>query len=195
VAGGAAGITVKQVILIGVKRAAFSNEAGIGTAPMAHGAARTTEPVREGLVAMLGPFIDTIVICSLTAVVILSGTDPGTGEVKGVSLTAEAVESYLGPAGRFVLVIVVLLFGISTMIGYSYYGKKCFSYLFGARRANWYTWIYLFGLFVGGVWSAQAVINLIDTCFAMMALPNMIATLILAPHVLRATRSYFERRT
>ncbi|HVS65209.1 MAG TPA: alanine/glycine:cation symporter family protein [Thermoanaerobaculia bacterium] len=191
--GGAAGVAFAQVVQIGVKRAAFSNEAGIGTAPLAHGAAKTTEPVREGLVAMLGPFIDTIVICSITALVILTSTNAGAGEVEGVSLTSEALESTLGAWAPHVLVVVVTLFAVSTMISYSYYGKKCFAYLFGADRAEIYSYLYLGGLFLGSVWTASMVINLIDTTFAMMAIPNMVATLLLAPKVVEATRDYLAR--
>ena len=192
-AGGAAGIAWKTVIQTGIKRAAFSNEAGIGTAPMAHGAARTTEPVREGLVAMLGPFIDTVVVCTLTALVVLSAGQWRGVNVKGAALTAGAFESALGPAGELLFVVVIVLFGITTMFGYSYYGKKCFSYLFGAHRGAIYDYIYLGMLFAGSVWSAKMVVNFVDTAFALMALPNMIATLILAPRVMEATRRYFSR--
>lgn len=192
-AGGFAGITVGTVIQTGIKRAAFSNEAGIGTAPMAHGAARTAEPVREGLVAMIGPFIDTLVISSLTAFVILTGAPwRGTG-IQGVSLTAEAFKASMGSPGQLILVIVVTLFGLSTMFGYSYYGQKCFSYLFGAQYSRLYDLFYLAMLLVGAVWSARMVVNLVDTAFALMALPNMVATLILAPRVMRWTRDYFSR--
>jgi alanine or glycine:cation symporter, AGCS family len=191
--GGAAGVAFAQVVQIGVKRAAFSNEAGIGTAALAHGAAKTTEPVREGLVAMIGPFIDTIVVCSITALVILTSTNAGAGDVEGVSLTAQALSSSLGGWAQHVLVVVITLFAVSTMIGYSYYGKKCFAYLFGAERAEVYNYLYLGGLFTGSVWTAAMVINLIDVTFALMALPNMIATLILAPRVMEATRDYLAR--
>ena len=192
--GGAAGIAFAQVIRIGVKRGVFSNEAGLGTAAMAHGAARTKEPVREGLVAMLGPFIDTIVVCSLTAFVILAtGLWQGADGVEGVTLTIRAFESSLGTAGRPLLVIAAVLFGFSTMIGYAYYGRKCFSYLFGAQRARMYDVFYLGMLFAGAVWSAASVINLIDTAYALMALPNMIAVLWLSPKVMTETRAYFKR--
>lgn len=192
-AGGASGIAVREVIQTGVKRAAFSNEAGIGTAPMAHGAAKTREPVREGLVAMIGPFIDTIVICTLTALAILAAGDWRMEGVAGVSLTVQAFEGALGPLGKLGLVAIVLLFGVSTMIGYSYYGKKCFSYLFGAGRGRAYDAFYVVMLFVGAIWSVDLVINLLDTAFALMALPTMTATLILAPRVLEASRDYFRR--
>ncbi len=192
--GGAVGIAWSKVVQTGVKRAAFSNEAGLGTAPMAHGAAKTSEPVREGLVAMLGPFIDTVVICSLTAFVILStGLWRGGGGVQGVTLTVDAFESVLGVTGRLILVTMVVLFGFTTMVGNSYYGRKCFAYLFGAERARIYDVFYMGMLFVGAVWSVGAVVNLIDTAYALMALPNMIATLVLAPRVMAATRVYFQK--
>lgn len=191
----AAGITFSQVISIGMRCAVFSNEAGLGTAAMAHGAAKTKEPVREGLLAMVGPFIDTIVVCSLTAFVILSTGLWRAGEgVEGVTLTVRAFESVLGGGGRLTLVVVASLFGFSTMIGYSYYGRKCFGYLFGAERARIFDVIYLTALFIGALWSASAVINLIDTAYALMALPNMIATLWLAPRVMEATREYFQKK-
>ena len=193
-AGGAAGIAFAEVVRVGVKRGVFSNEAGLGTAAMAHGAARTKEPVREGLVAMLGPFIDTIVVCSLTAFVILAtGLWQGVEGVEGVTLTIRAFETTLGTAGRPLLVIAAVLFGFSTMIGYSYYGRKCFSFLFGARRARLYDVFYLGMLFAGAVWSAASVVNLIDTAYALMAWPNMIAVLWLSPKVMTATRDYFRR--
>ena len=192
-AGGAQGIAVREIIQTGVKRAAFSNEAGIGTAPMAHGAARTREPVREGLVAMIGPFVDTIIVCTLTALTILAMTDWRSGDVEGTSLTLQAFEASLGAGGKFGLILIVTLFGVSTMIGYSYYGKKCFSYLFGAGRARIYDVFYLGMLFLGAIWSLDVVINLLDSAFAFMALPTMVATLILAPRVVRETRAYFKR--
>ncbi|MEE2775987.1 MAG: alanine/glycine:cation symporter family protein [Acidobacteriota bacterium] len=191
--GAMAGIGFATVVRVGVRRAAFSNEAGVGTAPMAHGAAKTKEPVREGLVAMLGPFIDTIIVCSLTAFVILSSGLWMTQGVEGVSLTSRAFSSVMGSAGPIMLTFVVVLFGASTMVGYSYYGRKCFIYLFGAEHGRWYEFFYLGGIFVGALWSRQAAINLLDIMFVMMALPNMIATLLLSPRVVAETRRYFRR--
>ncbi|HRR26169.1 MAG TPA: sodium:alanine symporter family protein [Acidobacteriota bacterium] len=194
VAAGAAGSTWLVVVLTGVKRAAFSNEAGIGTAPMAHGAARTNEPIREGLVAMVEPFVDTVVVCSLTATAILvTGVwEPGA-PLQGIALTAKAFEVGLGVWGPPILTLVALLFGLSTMFGYSYYGRKCFAFLAGAERARYYDYFYLATLFVGSVWTARMVVNLVDTAFALMALPNMLAVLWLSPRVMRAARKYFER--
>ena len=142
---------------------------------------------------MMGPFIDTIVVCSLTAFVILSSGSWRSEEIQGVSLTTQAFEAVLGDFGKMALVAIVLLFGITTMFGYSYYGRKSFSYLFGAENGRIYEFFYLVMLFVGAVWSAGMVVNLIDTTFAMMALPNMLAVLLLAPKVMEATRDYFSR--
>ncbi len=193
--GAAAGIGLMTVIQTGIKRAAFSNEAGIGTAPMAHGAARTREPVREGLVAMMGPAVDTLLICTLTAVIVLvSGHWRDAGGIQGVTLTAQAFEAALGGLGRPLLTVIVLCFALSTMFGYSYYGKKCFSYLFGAEHARIYDWFYLMTIWVGSVWTAGMVVNLIDTAFALMAFPNMLAVLMLSPRVMAAARDYFARR-
>jgi AGCS family alanine or glycine:cation symporter len=194
VVGGATGIAVSRVIATGVKRAAFSNEAGVGTAPLAHGAAKTDEPVREGLVAMLGPFIDTILVCSMTAFVILTSGIKTENEMEGVVLTSRVFESAMGPFGKLLLSFIVASFAISTMVGYSYYGRKCFSYLVGQRRGHYYNYFFIVTLVAGAVWNVETVINILDTSFALMALPNMIATLLLAPHVVRATRAYFDRQ-
>lgn len=195
----ATGGAVGTVIIVGVKRAAFSNEAGVGTAPMAHGAAKTKEPVREGLVAMLGPLIDTLVICTMTALVILSSDEsllgaPLEGDVAGVSLTSQAFESTLGTAGSMVVTLSVVLFAMTTMFGYSYYGRKCLSYLVGQQRGKVYNYAYLASLGVAALGPAALVIDVLDTAFALMALPNMIATLILAPRVVDATKDYFARQ-
>ncbi|GAB4129170.1 MAG: sodium:alanine symporter family protein [Acidobacteriota bacterium] len=195
-AGAAAGIGLMAVIQTGIKRAAFSNEAGIGTAPMAHGAARTTEPVREGLVAMMGPAVDTLLICTLTALIVLvSGHWRDAEGIQGVTLTAQAFETALGGLGRPLLTGIVICFALSTMFGYSYYGKKCFSYLFGAERSRLYDWFYLATIWVGSLWTARMVVNLIDTAFALMAFPNMLAVLLLSPRVMAAARDYYARRT
>lgn len=191
--GGAAGIGFFTVVQTGVKRAAFSNEAGIGTSPMAHGASRNDEPIREGLVSMIEPVVDTIIVCSLTAFIILSGGHWQSAEgIQGVALTAGVFETAMGESGKFLLTIIVLLFGLSTMFGYSYYGRKCFSYLFGAEHSRFYDWVYLASLWAGAVWSAGMVVNLIDTAFALMAFPNMVALLLLSPRVMRAARRYFR---
>lgn len=189
--GGGAGLAFREVLITGIRRAAFSNEAGIGTAPLAHGAAKTREPVREGLIAMLGPFIDTNIICTLTALVILA--TGATGSEDGVVLTANAFEAALGEYGRYLLTIIIVLFALSTMISYSYYSLKCASYLFGQRFGGWYIYVYLATLPIAAVWTQDTVINILDTCFAAMSVPTLIGALLLSPRVARAMREYFLR--
>lgn len=189
--GGGTGVAFRQVLITGVKRAAFSNEAGIGTAPMAHGAAKTKEPVREGLIAMLGPFLDTHVVCTMTALVILSTGVPATDD--GVVMTVSAFEKAMPGIGSILLTIVIALFSISTMISYSYYSQKCARYLFGHVFGGRYVYIYIISIFFAARWSQDLVINMLDTAFALMAIPTVISTLILAPKVLAATKDYFQR--
>ena len=189
--GGGAGIAFKEILIVGVKRAVFSNEAGVGTAALAHGAARTSEPVREGLVAMIGPFIDTHLICTLTALVILtSGVAPHDA---GVVMTALAFESSMPGFGASVLAIVFTLFALSTMVSYAYYSQKCARYLFGKRRGGHFIYVYLLLLPCGAVWHPTTTINIIDSAFALMVIPNLIACIYLAPKVLEATSDYFRR--
>lgn len=189
VMGGAVG----SVIITGARRAAFSNEAGIGTAPMVHGASKNREPVREGLIAMLGPFIDTIVVCTLTALVIMVTGVWKSGEHDGVLLTLSAFDAALPGFGRYLLMLAVLIFALSTMFTYSYYGHKCFNYLFGQEKANYYNYFYLGTIVVGAVTSLGVVMSFVDGMYAVMAFPTMISTLYLAPKVKAATKDYFER--
>lgn len=189
--GGATGVTVREAMVTGVQRAAFSNEAGIGTAPMAHGAARTREPVREGLIAMLGPFIDTNIVCTMTALVILaSGV---SGSESGVLLTTSAFETALPGVGAYLLAVVIVLFSLSTMLSYSYYSLKCARYLLGERLGGRYVWVYLGTLPLAAMFSQSIVLNMLDTAFALMAIPTLTAALLLSPQVLAATRDYFAR--
>jgi AGCS family alanine or glycine:cation symporter len=189
----AAGGAVGAVIIIGARRAAFSNEAGIGTAPMVHGASKNNEPIREGLIAMLGPFIDTIVVCTLTALVILLTGVWQTTESDGVRLTLAAFDTALPGVGRYLLMVAVLIFALSTMFTYSYYGHKCFNYLFGADKADYYNYFYLITIVAGAVASLQVVVSLVDGMYAVMAIPTMISTFYLAPKVKAASKDYFQR--
>jgi AGCS family alanine or glycine:cation symporter len=189
VMGGAVG----SLIVVGVQRAAFSNEAGIGTESLAHGAAKTKEPVREGLVAMLGPAIDTLLICTMTALAILVTGVWQTTEANGVTLTLNAFNEAMPGIGTFVLMISVASFSISSMLTYSYYGTKCWSYLAGAQRAHWYNYFYILTLVVGAVVSIDTVVNLIDGSFALMAIPTMTSAILLAPKVREAARDYMRR--
>ncbi|MEZ5358709.1 MAG: sodium:alanine symporter family protein [Candidatus Zixiibacteriota bacterium] len=189
--GGGAAIAFREVLVNGVKRAAFSNEAGIGTAPMAHGAAKTKEPVREGLIAMLGPFLDTNIVCTLTALVILSSGVSAADD--GVVMTVNAFEHGMPGYGRYILTLVIILFSVSTMISYSYYSLKCSRYLFGYKFGSYYVYVYILSLFVSSIWTQDMVINILDTSFAMMAIPTLVGTLLLSPRVLRETKEYYKR--
>jgi AGCS family alanine or glycine:cation symporter len=187
------GGSVGAVIVIGARRAAFSNEAGIGTAPMVHGASKNKEPIREGLIAMLGPFVDTIVVCTLTALVILLTGVWKTSENDGVKLTLEAFELGIPVVGKYLLMLSVLVFALSTMFTYSYYGHKCTNYLFGADKAKYYNFFYLGMIVVGAVASLEVVVSLVDGMYAIMAFPNMIAAIYLSPKVRAASKDYFAR--
>ncbi|TVP44481.1 MAG: alanine:cation symporter family protein [Mongoliibacter sp.] len=189
----AMGGAIGAVIVIGARRAAFSNEAGIGTAPMVHGASKNNEPVREGLIAMLGPFIDTVVVCTLTALVILLTGVWESTENDGVRLTLSAFEMALPGFGKYLLMMAVLVFALSTMFTYSYYGHKCFIYLFGTKKAAYYNYFYLVTIVAGAVVSLEVVVSFIDGMYAIMAIPTMISTIYLAPKVKAATIDYFER--
>jgi AGCS family alanine or glycine:cation symporter len=189
VLGGAVG----SLIIVGVQRAAFSNEAGIGTESLAHGAAKTKEPIREGLVAMLGPAIDTLLICTMTALAILVTGVWETSESNGVTLTLLAFNTAMPTAGTALLIISVATFSVSSMLTYSYYGTKCWSYLAGAERQHWYNYLYVFTLIIGAVVSIDAVVNFIDGMFALMAIPTMTSALLLSPKVRAAAKDYFSR--
>lgn len=182
-----------SLIILGIKRGAFSNEAGVGTAPMAHGAAKTSEPVREGLVAMLGPFIDTIVVCTLTALAILVTGVWQTSEANGVSLTASAFSSAMPFFGNYLLLLCIAIFSISSLFSYSYYGTKCMSFLIGAKNKHYYNYIYILSIIIGSTTSLSMMINLIDSFFALMAIPTMITTIMLAPKVLKETKLYVQK--
>ncbi|MGK0385930.1 MAG: AGCS family alanine or glycine:cation symporter [Patiriisocius sp.] len=187
------GGVVGGLILLGIRRGAFSNEAGIGTAPMAHGAAKTNEPVREGLVAMLGPAIDTLLICTLTALAILvTGVWQETQD-SGVTLTVNAFESSMNVYGKYALLLCIAVFSISSLFSYSYYGTKCMSFLFGTAYKKYYNYVYLASVIVGATTSLSMMINLIDTFFAFMAIPTMISTVLLAPKVIAASKQYFKK--
>jgi AGCS family alanine or glycine:cation symporter len=188
VLGGAVG----SVILIGAQRAAFSNEAGIGTAPMAHGAAKTNEPVREGLVAMLGPAIDTLLVCTLTALAILITDSWHTTSREGVSVTLDAFNAGV-PFGGYILALCAAIFAITSLFSLSYYGEKCYGFLFGAQRKKQYLVLYILSIVVGSVASLTAIMSLIDGMYATMAIPTMVSAILLAPKVLHEAKAYFAR--
>ena len=189
VAGGALG----AVISTGVRRAAFSNEAGMGTEAMAHGAAKTSEPIREGLVAMLGPMIDTLIVCTITGLIILStGVWKEAGDdVNGALLTASAFTQGIPFGGSYLLLVCVLCFSFSSMIGFSYYVTKCGIFLFGPGARIPLIFFYLIGIVVSAVIELGDVINFLDIMFGMMAIPTMLSALLLSPRVMGRAREYF----
>ncbi|WP_370088295.1 alanine/glycine:cation symporter family protein [Ekhidna sp.] len=188
VLGGAVG----AVIVEGAKRAAFSNEAGIGMAPLMHGAAKTKEPVREGLVAMLGPAIDTIIVCTMTGLCILITGVWDSGEADGIVMTANAFGLGLPGFGPYVLMICVMIFAITTIFGLAYYGQKCLSFLIGAKYGRYFYYWYIALVLVGSVASLTDVVNLVFVAYGLMAVPTMISTIVLAPKVMKATKKYFS---
>jgi AGCS family alanine or glycine:cation symporter len=187
------GGSLGALVITGVRRAAFSNEAGIGTAPMAHGAAKTNEPVREGLVAMLGPVVDTIVVCTMTAMALIITGVWNAGESDGITMTADAFERAMPGIGPYLLTICVAVFSLSTMLSFPYYGTKCFSFIFGAKRSYIYKWFYLLTIPLGATATLGTVVGIFDGAYAMMAFPTMISALLLSPHVVRASKDYFKR--
>ncbi|BDD07216.1 alanine/glycine:cation symporter family protein [Aureibacter tunicatorum] len=189
VLGGALG----SIIITGAKRAAFSNEAGIGTAPMMHGEAKTNEPVQEGLVAMLGPVIDTIIVCTLTALAIIITGVWKSSEMNGVSLTASAFNSAMPGYGNYVLTLCVAIFAMTTLFTFNYYGYKCWGFLFGKKYIFIYNYIYIVAIIIGSIFSIDVIINLIDGSYAVMAIPTVTAGILLAPKVKEATKDYFRR--
>jgi len=189
VAGGAVG----TVIAIGVRRGAFSNEAGIGTEALAHGAAKTSEPVREGLVAMIGPVIDTLLICTATAVIILLSGVWQDSSADGVTLTAEAFNTMIPGAGVYILITCIVFFSASTIFSYSYYGNKCLGFLIGPKYQHLYNYVIVIMTAVAAVLSLDAMVGLIDGAFAMMAIPTTVSAILLSPKVMSAARDYFRK--
>jgi|TARA_B110001454_G_C12713128_1_gene431484 AGCS family alanine or glycine:cation symporter len=181
------------LIMHGIRRGAFSNEAGIGTAALAHGAAKTDEPVREGLVAMLGPAIDTLLVCTLTALAILVTGVWETTANNGVSLTASAFGETMPGIGPYLLMICVFIFSISSLFSYSYYGTKCLSFLIGDDKKHYYNYVYIFSIILAATTPFSMMLNLIDGVFALMAIPTMVSTFILAPKVIKEIKSYTQK--
>lgn len=186
------GGSLLSVILWGVQRGAFSNEAGIGTESLAHGVARTNEPVREGLVAMCGPIIDTLLVCTATALVIILSGAWRSGDANGVTLTANAFASLLGPIGLIAVLICAVSFGITTIFTYSFYGGQCAHFLLGRQGAQLYRWGFVSLIVISSTLTLQTVVGLIDGMFALMAIPTMISAIWLAPKVMMAAHRYFS---
>ena len=186
------------VLVMGIRRAAFSNEAGLGSAAFAHAAAKTDEPAREGMVAMIGPFIDTIVICSMTAMVcMITGAferpEFQSGEfIVGARMTAAAFDSVI-PGARYVLAVAVTLFAYSTMISWSYYGERAWEYLFGTGTILVYRFIFVCFVFIGAVTALNNVLDFSDMMILGMAFPNILGGVILSPQIKAALQDYWGR--
>ena len=191
--GGFAGAAVWAAIRFGVARGIFSNEAGLGSAPIAHAAARTRSPVRQGSVAMLGTFIDTIIVCTMTALVIVLTGVWETGAT-GASLTAEAFGDGV-PGGNWVVTFGLILFAFTTIVAWSYYGERCAEYLFGVRVILPYRYLWVATLLVGAVANLNLVWLVADVLNALMAIPNLIALLALSGTVFAITREYFSDKS
>ncbi len=190
------------VLVVGFQRAAFSNEAGVGSAAIAHAAAKTDYPVREGMVAMLGPFIDTVVICTMTAlVIVITGAwDPGQNpefaslieSKNGAALTSVAMDTQI-PGFRYVLSVAVVLFAFSTMISWSYYGERCWAFLFGDSASMSYRIIFLIFTFLGSIVSATNVLDFGDLMIFGMAIPNIIGVVLLSGKVRKDLDKYWQK--
>jgi AGCS family alanine or glycine:cation symporter len=188
------GAAVGEAIRWGVARGLFSNEAGLGSSPMAHAAARTNQPVREGLVAMLEPFIDTLVICTMTGlVIIVTGAWQQSSEsLMGAALTAHAFSDSLGDAGAWVVGVSLSLFAYSTMIAWSYYGDRSAYYLFGERAVMPYRVTFTVLVVVGAAVPLQLVWNIADITNILMAVPNLLSLMLLAGLVRKLQLAYFS---
>ena len=180
------------VMLIGISRGALSNEAGVGTEVMAHSAAKTDEPIREGMLATLGPVFDTLIVCTCTALVILlAGNWQSPGDMSGITLTADAFRSEMGNVGLITLGFVALILSTTTMFAGWYFGAKCFGFLVGAKWQPYFRWFFVAAVVFGATVSIDVVFNLISASYGIMAIPTMVSAIILAPRVLRAAERYF----
>jgi AGCS family alanine or glycine:cation symporter len=195
-AGGVLGYTVSQAMRFGIARGLFSNESGLGSAAIAHAPARTKEPVREGMVAMLGPFIDTLVVCTMTAlVIIISGIHEATN-LTGATLSAAAFDKALPHFGRHVVSFGLVFFAFTTMVGWSYYGDRSVYFLFGKAgkpAVQVYRWIYVLLIPVGASMSLPLVWNMSDIANGMMAFPNLVALIGLSGVVAKMLKDYEVR--
>jgi AGCS family alanine or glycine:cation symporter len=192
--GGFIGSSFVVALRYGVARGIFSNESGQGSAPIAYAAAKTNYPAREGLVASIGPFIDTLVICTLTALVILV-TGAWQSGIQGVGMTTEGFNRGLATlgitgVGEHIVAVSLFLFAFSTILGWSYYGIKATEYLFGQKNVVYYLFIYSGVVFLGAIWGIELVWNFVDFAVSFMGIPNLIAILLLAGVVKKYTDTY-----
>ena len=187
--GGFAGAAVWAAIRFGVARGIFSNEAGLGSAPIAHAAARTNSPVQQGHIAMLGTFIDTIILCSITGLVIITSGAWSLGET-GASLSSAAFEASLPGYGSYIVTFGLSIFAFTTILGWSFYSEKCVEYLFGEGAIRAFRWLWIVAVPVGATANLDFIWLVADTLNALMAVPNLIALILLSPVVFKLTREY-----
>lgn len=196
--GGAFGITIMTTIKKGVGRGVFSNEAGLGSAPMAHAATSETDPVKQGLYGIFEVFMDTIVICTLTALAVLSGVCSGVeitwGQGAGTELTSAAFATVFGSKiGSLIIAVGIALFALSTILSWSLYGTRCFEYLLGTKASIVYKVVFICVIVIGATLSLNDVWNIADALNAFMAIPNLIALLFLSPVVIKLSKEYFAK--
>ncbi|WP_019777518.1 alanine/glycine:cation symporter family protein [Streptococcus sobrinus] len=191
--GGFTGATVMQAIRLGVARGVFSNESGLGSAPIAAAAAKTHEPVEQGLISMTGTFIDTIIICTVTGLSILITGQWSVKGLEGAAVTQSAFSSVFGNIGSLVLTLSLALFAFTTILGWSYYGERCVEFVFGTKGITIYRCIFVFMVALGGYLQLQVIWKIADIVNGLMALPNLIALLVLSPIIIKETKSYFKR--
>ena len=191
--GGFAGAAMIAGLRAGVARGIFSNESGLGSAPIAHAAAETNSPVRQGTIAMLGTFIDTIVICTMTGLVLVA-SGAWNGDLVGANMTRSVFTSSL-PFGDTIFTLSLVLFAFTTMLGWSYYGERCAEFLFGPKVITPYRVLWVMGIYIGTQMEGGIVWKLADILNGMMAFPNLIAVLFLSPVVFKLTREYFAEET
>tara|TARA_A100001015_G_scaffold207795_1_gene232462 strand:- start:2839 stop:4173 length:1335 start_codon:yes stop_codon:yes gene_type:complete len=190
-AGGFAGATVLMAIRFGIARGIFSNEAGLGSAPIAHAAAQTDNPVRQGMIGMLGTFIDTIIICTMTALVIIISGAWTSGET-GASLSTLAYGSSM-PFGEYIITFGLVIFAFTTILGWSYYGERCAEYIFGTKIILPYRLLWIAAVFIGASQKVNLIWLLADVMNGFMALPNLIALALLSPVVFKISKEYFSQ--
>ncbi|HFI0048385.1 TPA: alanine/glycine:cation symporter family protein [Streptococcus suis] len=192
--GGFAGATVQQAIQRGIARGVFSNESGLGSAPIAAAAAKSDNPVEQGLISMTGTFIDTLIICTLTGLTILvTGQWSGEG-LEGAPLTQAAFATVFGNTGSIALTISLVLFAFTTILGWSYYGERCIEFLFGTKSILPYRLLFVAMVALGGFLKLDLIWTIADIVNGLMALPNLIALLALSPIIIKETRQYFAKK-
>ncbi|HEM5199139.1 TPA: sodium:alanine symporter family protein [Streptococcus suis] len=192
--GGFAGATVQQAIQRGIARGVFSNESGLGSAPIAAAAAKSDNPVEQGLISMTGTFIDTLIICTLTGFTILVTDQWSVEGLEGAPLTQAAFSTVFGQPGVLALTISLVLFAYTTILGWSYYGERCIEFLFGTKSILPYRLVFVTMVALGGFLKLDLIWTIADIVNGLMALPNLIALLALSPVIIKETRQYFAKK-